>query len=159
MRTVFQTTMRQKEKTNVMSLTKRPLPLLLLSLAVAALAGQESHIIERSIYACPTWEAAVKQTDVENYSSESEYAAACNGSNAIEKIRYRSDGLAVIAYYYSSQKSKGTKRPVIVFNRGSYIRGEIFPELMPMFHRLAEAGFAIVAPMYRGSDGGEGRDE
>ncbi|MEJ2054582.1 MAG: prolyl oligopeptidase family serine peptidase [Calditrichaceae bacterium] len=28
-----------------------------------------------------------------------------------------------------------------------------------MFHRLAEADFAVVAPMYRGSDGGEGRDE
>lgn len=142
-----------------MSLTKSLLPLLLLSLAVAALAGQGSHIIERLVYACPTWEAAVKQTDVEKYSSESEYAAACNSSNTLEKIRYRSDGLAVIAYYYSSQRSKGTKRPVIVFNRGSYIRGEIFPELLPMFHRLAEAGFAIIAPMYRGSDGGEGRDE
>jgi dipeptidyl aminopeptidase/acylaminoacyl peptidase len=28
-----------------------------------------------------------------------------------------------------------------------------------MFHRLAKAGFAVVAPLYRGSDGGEGRDE
>jgi hypothetical protein len=66
--------MRRKEGTNGMSLTKRLLPLLLLSLAVAALAGQGSYIIERSIYSCPTWEAAVKQTDVENYSPESEYA-------------------------------------------------------------------------------------
>jgi dipeptidyl aminopeptidase/acylaminoacyl peptidase len=28
-----------------------------------------------------------------------------------------------------------------------------------MFHRLALAGFAVIAPMYRGSDGGQGQDE
>jgi dipeptidyl aminopeptidase/acylaminoacyl peptidase len=28
-----------------------------------------------------------------------------------------------------------------------------------MFHRLAVAGFTVVAPQYRGSDGGEGKDE
>ena len=54
---------------------------------------------------------------------------------------------------------KGLKRPVIVYNRGSYVRADIAPELLPMFHRLANAGFAVLAPMYRGSDGGEGRDE
>jgi dipeptidyl aminopeptidase/acylaminoacyl peptidase len=77
----------------------------------------------------------------------------------LEKVRYRSDGLAVIAYFYRPKKSDEMKRPVIVFNRGSYVRGDIAPELLTMFHRLAEAGFAVVAPMYRGSDGGEGRDE
>lgn len=142
-----------------MSFARKLLPLLLLSLTVPALAGQGDHIIERLVYVCPAWETAVKQTDVENYSTEGEYVAACDSSYALEKIRYRSDGLAVIAYFYRPQKSEGMKRPVIVFNRGSYIRREIFPELLPMFHRLAEAGFAIVAPMYRGSDGGEGRDE
>jgi dipeptidyl aminopeptidase/acylaminoacyl peptidase len=144
---------------NVMSFARRLLPFLLLSLAVPALAGQEGHIIERLIYVCPAWETAVKQTDVEKYSTEGEYVAACDSHYTLEKVRYRSDGLAIIAYLYRPQKSEGTKRPVIIFNRGSYIRGEIFPELLPMFHRLAEAGFAIIAPMYRGSDGGEGRDE
>jgi len=144
---------------NVMPFAGRLLPLLLLSLTVAALAGQEGHIIERLVYTCPAWEEAVKQTDVEKYSTEGEYVAARHSNYALEKIRYRSDGLAVIAYFYRLKKSEGTKLPVIVFNRGSYIRGDIFPELLPMFHRLAEAGFAIVAPMYRGSEGGEGRDE
>jgi dipeptidyl aminopeptidase/acylaminoacyl peptidase len=77
----------------------------------------------------------------------------------LEKIRYYSDGLAVVAYFYRPRNPEGTRRPVIVFNRGSYVRTDIAPELLPMFHRLATAGFAILAPMYRGSDGGEGRDE
>jgi dipeptidyl aminopeptidase/acylaminoacyl peptidase len=101
----------------------------------------------------------VKLTDVEKYSTKGEYIAACASRYVLEKVRYRSDGLAVIAYFYRPKNSERTNRPVIVFNRGSYIRGAIAPELLPMFHRLAEAGFAVVAPMYRGSDGGEGRDE
>jgi dipeptidyl aminopeptidase/acylaminoacyl peptidase len=142
-----------------MLLSKRLLPLLLLILANAARAGQESQAIERRAYVCPAWEEAVKLTRVERYSTKEGYIAACNSPYVLEKVRYRSDGLAVIAYFYGPRKSEGTKRPVIVFNRGSYIRGDIAAELLPMFHRLAEAGFAVVAPLYRGSDGGEGRDE
>ena len=142
-----------------MPLVKRSLPLLMLILAEAAWAGQEHQAVERRVYACPAWEEAVKLTDVEKFSTKDEYIAACDSRYALEKVRYRSDGLAVIAYFYSPRKSEGMKRPVIVFNRGSYVRGDIAPELLPMFHRLAEAGFAVVAPMYRGSDGGEGRDE
>ena len=39
------------------------------------------------------------------------------------------------------------------------MRGDIAPELIHVFHRLATEGFIIAAPMYRQSDGGEGRDE
>jgi dipeptidyl aminopeptidase/acylaminoacyl peptidase len=69
-----------------------------------------------------------------------------------------SDGLKVIAYLYKQKKKFNKKHPTIIFNRGSYIRGDIAPELVSMFHRLAEKGFVILAPMYRQSDGGEGRD-
>src|SRR5687767_10577133 len=141
-----------------MPLARSSLPFVLLLLAETAW-GQELHPIERSVYPCPTWEAAVKLTDVERYSTKAEYVAACDSGYVLEKIRYRSDGLAVIAYFYHSRSSEATKRPVIVFNRGSYVRKDIAPELIPMFHRLATAGFTVVAPMYRGSDGGEGRDE
>jgi dipeptidyl aminopeptidase/acylaminoacyl peptidase len=134
------------------------LPLILLLLAETAW-GQQHQPIERIAYACPTWEAAVERTDVERYSTKDEYVAACDSGYELEKIRYRSDGLAVIAYFYHSKSFEGTKRPVIVFNRGSYVRTDIAPELIPTFHRLANAGFSVVAPMYRGSDGGEGRDE
>lgn len=142
----------------VASLAKHSLPIVLLILAATVL-GQERLPIKRIDYVYPTWETAVKLTDVEKYSTKSEYVAACDSGYVLEKIRYRSDGLAVIAYYYHSRNVETTKRPVIIYNRGSYVRADIAPELLPMFHRLATAGFAIVAPMYRGSDGGEGRDE
>ena len=142
-----------------MPLAIKVLPLILLVVAKAVWAGQGHHAVERRLYAFPAWEAAVKLTDVEKYATKDEYVAACDSRYVLEKVRYRSDGLAVIAYFYHPRKSEGTKRPVIVFNRGSYVRADIAPELLPMFHRLANAGFSVVAPMYRGSDGGEGRDE
>jgi dipeptidyl aminopeptidase/acylaminoacyl peptidase len=70
-----------------------------------------------------------------------------------------SDGLKVTAYLYQPARAGGRKFPAIVFNRGSVIRGDIAPELISFFHRLASEGFVILAPMYRQSDGGEGRDE
>ena len=141
-----------------MRFASRWFPLLMVMLAKAAWASQGVPAVERRVYACPEWETAVKLTDVERYSTNDEYVAACNGSYVLEKVRYRSDGLAVIAYFYHPRKTEG-KLPVIVFNRGSYVRKDIAAELIPIFHRFANAGFAIVAPLYRGSDGGEGRDE
>lgn len=132
---------------------------IVLLMFVQTALGQEPRAVERTVYACPTWETAVKLTDVARYSTKDEYVAACDSSYVLEKVRYRSDGLAVIAYFYHPANPEKTKRPVIVFNRGSYVRKDIAPELLPMFHRLAKAGFAVVAPMYRGSDGGEGHDE
>jgi dipeptidyl aminopeptidase/acylaminoacyl peptidase len=49
--------------------------------------------------------------------------------------------------------------PVIVFNRGSYTWTDFAGEYLTAFHRLAVAGFVVVAPMYRGSGGAGGRDE
>ena len=143
-----------------MLIARRSFPLILLVFSVPALAQQEDRVFERSVYAIPSWDRAVEATDVERYSTADEYvAAALDDRYVLEKLRYRSDGLAVMAYLYRPSNDTPTKRPVIVFNRGSYIRGDIAPELLPMFHRLADAGFTIVAPMYRGSDGGEGHDE
>ena len=137
------------------------LPLwIVLALAAAARAQPPGGALERTAYTLPSWGVAVEATDAEKYSTEEEYVAAARDDRyVLEKLRYRSDGLAVIAYLYCPRNSEAAKRPVIVFNRGSYIRNDIAPELLPMFHRLADAGFMIVAPMYRGSDGGEGRDE
>jgi dipeptidyl aminopeptidase/acylaminoacyl peptidase len=39
------------------------------------------------------------------------------------------------------------------------VLGDFGAELLPMFHRLASAGFVVLAPAYRGSDGATGRDE
>jgi len=135
--------------------------LILLLISNLALAQQGGRIIERSVYSFPSWNNAKENTLIdERYATEDEYVAAVkDGHYVFEKIRYKSDGLEVVAYLYGPKKKPKTKRPVIVFNRGSYIRGDIAPELLPMFHRLAKYGFTIVAPMYRGSAGAEGRDE
>ena len=43
--------------------------------------------------------------------------------------------------------------PTVVFNRGSFVVADQAPVLAPLFHYLATKGFAVVAPMLRGSDG------
>jgi len=76
------------------------------------------------------------------------------------KLTYPSDGLRVVAFVYKpSSVAPAARLPVIIYNRGSYVRNDAAPELLPAFHRLAAAGFVVVAPMYRGSEGAEGRDE
>jgi dipeptidyl aminopeptidase/acylaminoacyl peptidase len=74
------------------------------------------------------------------------------------RVTYRSDGLPVVAFIYRPSKTDD-KRPVVVYNRGSYVRQNAAHELLVPFHRLADAGFVVVAPMYRGSEGAPGRDE
>jgi hypothetical protein len=69
----------------------------------------QGHTLDRRVYRCPVWETAVKLTDVEKYSTNEEYVAACNSGYVLEKVRYRSDGLAVIAYFYHPRKSEGIR--------------------------------------------------
>jgi len=135
--------------------------LLLLLISNSALAQQGGHILERSVYSFPSWDIAIETTLVdERHATKEEYIAAVkDGRYVFEEIIYNSDGLEVVAYLYSPKKKSRAKNPVIVFNRWGYILGDIAPVLLPMFHRLAKEGFTIVAPMYRGSAGGEGRDE
>jgi dipeptidyl aminopeptidase/acylaminoacyl peptidase len=78
---------------------------------------------------------------------------------SLRKLEYASDGLRVVAYVYEPSRKSQSRVPVIVYNRGSYVAGDQAPVLVPMMRRLAEAGFLVVAPQYRGSDGGEGRDD
>jgi dipeptidyl aminopeptidase/acylaminoacyl peptidase len=74
------------------------------------------------------------------------------------KLTYRSDELPVVAFVYRP-KAASDRRPVVVYNRGSYVRQNAARELLVPFHRLADAGFVVVAPMYRGSEGAPGHDE
>ena len=85
-------------------------------------------------------------------------AAAADRRFVMEQIRYPSDGLTVLAYVYRPVASSG-RLPVIVFNRGSWTWESFHAQLLVMAHRLAEAGYVVVAPMYRGSGGAPGRDE
>lgn len=110
-------------------------------------------------YAFPAWETATEATDLARYSTREEYErAVADARFALYTVRYPSDGLEVVAYAYLP-RAAGPPLPTIVFNRGSWVRGDVAPELLPTFHRLALEGFAVVAPMYRGSAGAEGRDE
>jgi len=117
-------------------------------------------VIERKTYAFPSYEQAVQTTDVEKYASKQAYEKAVNDRDfELQKLKYMSDGLKVVAYLYKPKRVEGKKLPAIIFNRGSAIRGDIAPELVTFFHHLASDGFVVLAPMYRQSDGGEGRDE
>ena len=90
-----------------------------------------------------------------------EYArAAGDRAFVMERVTYRSDGLDVFAYLYRpASPPKDRKLPVVVFNRGSYVRDEFVPEILMPAYRLAQAGFLVIAPMLRGSGGAPGHDE
>jgi dipeptidyl aminopeptidase/acylaminoacyl peptidase len=93
------------------------------------------------------------------YATPAEYEAAARDRRyRLEKVAYRSDGLRVFAYVYGPAR-RAAKLPCVVFNRGSVVRGEFAGELLATFHRLARSGFVVIAPLYRQSGGGEGRDE
>jgi dipeptidyl aminopeptidase/acylaminoacyl peptidase len=116
-------------------------------------------LVRTDAYAFPPYAQAVESTDLEKYNTQAEYEAAVGDARfALRKLRYRSGGLSVVAYLYGPA-SPAAPRPVVVFNRGSGPRGDVAPEIAAMLHRLAVAGFAVLCPMYRGSDGGEGTDE
>jgi dipeptidyl aminopeptidase/acylaminoacyl peptidase len=94
------------------------------------------------------------------YASPEEFEAALRDTRfRLTRVSYESGGLTVFAYVYAPAKAPKAKLPVIVFNRGSYVWKEFAGEYLTMFHRLASAGFLVVAPMYRGSGGAPGRDE
>jgi len=93
--------------------------------------------------------------------SREDYAAArADGRYVFEQFSYESDGLTVGAYLYRPATPRAKPSPVIVFNRGSWTRPKGFAgEMLVMAHRFAEAGYIVVAPHYRGSNGWAGKDE
>jgi dipeptidyl aminopeptidase/acylaminoacyl peptidase len=94
-------------------------------------------------------------------SSREEYEAArADTRYTMRQFTYPSDGLTVGAYLYDMGARRTGHAPVVVFNRGSFVRHDGFAgEMLVMAHRYAEAGFIVVAPHYRGSNGWAGRDE
>jgi dipeptidyl aminopeptidase/acylaminoacyl peptidase len=94
--------------------------------------------------------------------SREEYAAArADERYVMEQFSYSSsDGLTVGAYLYRPRQTPPRPAPVIVYNRGGFTRPSGFAgEMLVMAHRFARAGFVVVAPHYRGSNGWPGRDE
>jgi dipeptidyl aminopeptidase/acylaminoacyl peptidase len=115
--------------------------------------------------AVPTSELAIPDYDSDRgigwAASRDAYAAArADDRYVMEQFTYVSDGLTVGAYLYRPRARVAGKLPVIIFNRGSWTRPNGFAgEMLVMAHRFAQAGFLVVAPQYRGSNGWRGRDE
>jgi dipeptidyl aminopeptidase/acylaminoacyl peptidase len=104
----------------------------------------------------PAYEAV---RGIRQYATPAEYEAALADTRFVmERISYPSSGLNVFAYVYRPRLAAG-RLPVIVFNRGSWTWPAFAAELLVMARRLAERGYLVVAPMYRGSGGAPGRDE
>ena len=97
---------------------------------------------------------------IDRYATADEYDAARRDARfRLTRVSYESDGLTVFAYVYAPAEQPAVPLPVVVFNRGSYTWKEFAGEYLTTFHRLASAGFVVVAPMIRGSGGASGRDE
>lgn len=99
--------------------------------------------------------------DAVDYYSQEVYDGLRTDTNVLyEKVVYESMDLKVVAYVARSSKvSTSKKYPVIVFNRGGYIRNNMSIDYLPLFHKLVDHGFVVVAPALRESEGGEGKDE
>lgn len=141
-----------------LSLTLTALILCFLPAAHAQSSGAplDGAIVSRKAYALPAFEAV---KEIAQYATPSEYAeAVADKEFVLERTEYASDGLTVSAYLYRPTKTSG-RYPVIVFNRGSYVVHDQGAVLLTMFRRLAKAGFVVIAPMLRGSDGTSGKDE
>ena len=127
---------------------------------VTTLAQTDGEILERNSYVFPSYEQATRTTDVEREADRAAYETAVNDERfEFQKLTYLSDGLKVVGYLYRPKKADDRKLPTIIFNRPSAVRGDIAPELIPLFHQFALEGFIVFAPMLRQSDGGEGHDE
>ena len=85
---------------------------------------------------------------LDDYATRDTYRTAVNDRRfKMERLSYPSDGLQVLAYVYRPAAEPTTRLPVVIFNRGSWVRPAFHAELLPLAHRLAQAGFLGVAPM------------
>ena len=130
------------------------MPFCFLMLSATLLA--QGSVLDRRPFEIPSYESIA---GLERYASRVEDQTAARDSRfRLEKLAYRSGTLRVFAYLYAPVRSVGPQ-PTVIFNRGSFVRDEFAGEVLTIFHRLAQAGFVVLAPMYRQSGGGEGRDE
>lgn len=99
--------------------------------------------------------------DAQRAASREEYEAARSDARfVLEQFTYQSDGQTVGAYLYRPIQSARRRAPVVVFSRGSFTRPNGFAgELLALANRYADAGFIVVSPHFRGSNGWQGRDE
>lgn len=118
--------------------------LLIPALPLSAQAAGEGEIITETAYVLPVFQdlPSSQQREVTRQGTPETYEEARRDSRfVLRKLRYRSDGLQVVAYLYAPASPGNERRPAIVYNRGSWVMGDQAPALAPVFHRLASAGF------------------
>jgi dipeptidyl aminopeptidase/acylaminoacyl peptidase len=117
----------------------------------------ERIILSRTPYTFALWDSLAR---AERFVDRADYEdAARDTAWVMERITYRSDSMRVAAYLAAARGQASGRRPCIVYVRGSWRVGDIGWQLAPMFRRLVRAGFVVVAPLMRGSDGEDGIDE
>lgn len=126
--------------------------------AVQAPHPPDGRVLSDVPYELPPFE---KAEGVDYFVDRAGYERAAHDTAfELREVWYASGGLRVPAFVYRPREAGSARRPVVVYNRGSYLVGrDLGYKLLPMFHRLARAGFVVVAPLYRGSLGAEGKDE
>jgi dipeptidyl aminopeptidase/acylaminoacyl peptidase len=132
--------------------------LLFLVFAVSSTFASDFAITSRTPATFPLYSSVGELRD---FMSEQEYRSTIDGlqkTAAIERVLYRHDAVTVSAYV-ATPKGKSGKLPVIVFNRGSYVVPQPLPLIARELDAYARAGYLVIAPTLRGSDGTEGKDE
>ena len=137
-------------------MTRRKLAWPLLALLAAPALAADGRLVRSEVAAFPPYAELDKRLDTV---TEAEYAETVAEKRfVLERLVYESGGLEVVAWAY--RPAKATRpQPTIVFNRGSYLRNGFGFALAPSFRRFAEAGYAVIAPAYRESEGAGGVDE
>src|ERR1043165_783789 len=125
-------------------------------------AATDGKIIEQAAYALPTHEQIPDQFK-RVYSREVVEKIRTSPDLELLKIKYMSDGLKVAGFIYKPKNTEGKKLPVVIWNRGgagedTRISTANYNDFYEMY-RVASEGFVGLASQYRGTDGGEGRDE
>jgi dipeptidyl aminopeptidase/acylaminoacyl peptidase len=131
--------------------------IVLWGLTFTAIAQKNGAIYSRETVVFPEYSTL---KDIAWYYAEEQYQSSISSTEVLyEKLTYFSDGLKVIAYLSRPALPVGDKYPVVIFNRGSYIRNDICFVHAPLFKMLVKNGFIVIAPALRESEGGEGKDE
>lgn len=139
--------------------------LLALSLAPAGASAQsvgDGRLVEQAAVALPTHEQ-ISDRFKRLYTPEAVERVRAASELELLRVRYTSDGLKVVGFIFKPKRTDGRRLPAVIWNRGgaggdALIGPANFFALHEM-HRYASEGFVVLAPQYRGHDGGEGKDE
>ena len=141
--------------------------LIVAAVALATPAASTAHagkaLVERTPYTVPAYD---KLSDRDRYflPQEVHAAVAADAGVTIERIRYKSGKLTVAGFVVKPTKATAKATlPVVIWCRGGYgpesVVGDANVETLADMVTVANAGFVVLMPNYRGADGGEGVDE